>query len=62
MTQTFDETRFVQRFENNRELSICACWYWIRKLQAGVFVQRLRSCDRSHNASHPTAMDRADAN
>ena len=36
---TFDETRFVQRFENNRELSICACWYWIRKLQAGVFVR-----------------------
>src|SRR5580693_3099291 len=28
----------VQRFENNRELSICACWYWIRKLQAGIYV------------------------
>ena len=35
---TFDESRFVQRFENNRELSICACWYWIRKLQAGVYA------------------------
>jgi PAS domain S-box-containing protein len=35
---TFDESRFVQRFENNRELSICACWYWIRKLQAGIYV------------------------
>ncbi|RXT37820.1 AAA family ATPase [Bradyrhizobium betae] len=33
----FDESRFVQRFENNRGLSICACWYWIRKLQAGVY-------------------------
>jgi serine/threonine protein kinase len=28
----------VQLFENNRELSICACWYWIRKLQAGIYV------------------------
>jgi len=35
---TFDESRFVQRFENNRELSICACWYWIGKLQAGIYV------------------------
>jgi PAS domain S-box-containing protein len=35
---TFDESRFVQRFDNNRELSICACWYWIRKLQAGIYV------------------------
>ncbi|SIO27717.1 PAS domain S-box-containing protein [Bradyrhizobium erythrophlei] len=35
---TFDESRFVQRFENNRELSICASWYWIRKLQAGIYV------------------------
>jgi PAS domain S-box-containing protein len=35
---TFDESRFVQRFENNRELSICACWYWVRKLQAGIYV------------------------
>ena len=35
---TFDESRFVQRFENNRELSICACWYSIRKLQAGIYV------------------------
>jgi PAS domain S-box-containing protein len=35
---TFEESRFVQRFENNRELTICACWYWIRKLQAGVYM------------------------
>ncbi|SED21532.1 ATP-binding sensor histidine kinase [Bradyrhizobium erythrophlei] len=35
---TFDESHFVQRLENNRELSICACWYWIRKLQGGVYV------------------------
>ncbi len=35
---TFDESRLVQRFENNRELSICACWYWICKLQAGIYV------------------------
>jgi PAS domain S-box-containing protein len=35
---TFDESRFLQRFENNRELSICACWYWIRKLQAGIYM------------------------
>jgi len=35
---TFDESRFVQRFENNRELSICACWYWIGKLQAGIYM------------------------
>jgi PAS domain S-box-containing protein len=35
---TFDESCFVRRFENNRELSICACWYWIRKLQAGIYA------------------------
>ena len=34
----FDESRFVQRLENNRQLAIGACWYWIRKLQAGVYV------------------------
>ena len=34
----FDESRFVERLENNRQLAIGACWYWIRKLQAGVYV------------------------
>jgi PAS domain S-box-containing protein len=40
---TFDESRFVRRFENNRELTICACWYWIRKLQAGIYVSDSQS-------------------
>jgi PAS domain S-box-containing protein len=34
----FDETRFVQRLENNRQLAIAACYYWVRKLQAEVYV------------------------
>jgi PAS domain S-box-containing protein len=34
----FDESRFVQRVENNRQLAIGACWYWIRRLQAGVYA------------------------
>jgi PAS domain S-box-containing protein len=34
----FDESRFVQRLETNRQLAIGACYYWVRKLQAEVFV------------------------
>jgi PAS domain S-box-containing protein len=34
----FDESRFVQRLENNRQLAIAACYYWVRKLQAEVYV------------------------
>jgi PAS domain S-box-containing protein len=34
----FDEGRFEQRLENNRQLAIGACWYWIRKLQARVYA------------------------
>jgi hypothetical protein len=35
---TFDESRFARLLENNPPLAISACWYWIRKLQAGVYV------------------------
>jgi PAS domain S-box-containing protein len=35
---TFDESRFVERLESNRQLAIGACWYWIRKVQAGVYA------------------------
>ncbi len=34
----FDESRFAHRLESNRQLAIGACWYWIRKLQAGVYA------------------------
>ncbi len=33
----FDEGRFAQRLEDNPQLAIGACWYWIRKLQASVY-------------------------
>ena len=36
--QQFDESRVRAHLESNRELSICACWYWIRKLQARVLA------------------------
>ena len=34
----FDEGRFEERLENNPQLAIGACWYWIRKLQASVYA------------------------
>ncbi len=34
----FDETRFEQHLEEDPRLSIAACLYWIRKLQARVFA------------------------
>ena len=34
----FDEDRFEQHLESNPQLAIGACWYWIRKLQAGVYA------------------------
>ena len=35
----FDEGRFEQHLESNAQLAIGACWYWIRKLQAGVYAR-----------------------
>jgi PAS domain S-box-containing protein len=34
----FDEGRFEQHLEEDSRLSIAACWYWIRKLQARFFA------------------------
>ncbi|HYZ33479.1 MAG TPA: AAA family ATPase [Crenalkalicoccus sp.] len=34
----FDEACFEQRLENNPQLAIGACWYWIRKLQASIYA------------------------
>ena len=34
----FDEGRFEQHLESDPQLAIGACWYWIRKLQAGVYA------------------------
>ena len=34
----FDEGRFEERLDNNPQLAIGACWYWIRKLQASVYA------------------------
>jgi PAS domain S-box-containing protein len=34
----FDERRFEQHVESNPQLAICACWYWIRRLQASVYA------------------------
>ena len=34
----FDEGRFEQHLENNPQLAIGACWYWIRRLQASVYA------------------------
>jgi PAS domain S-box-containing protein len=36
--EVFEESRFVQRLESNRQLAIGACYYWVRKLQAGVYA------------------------
>jgi PAS domain S-box-containing protein len=35
---TFDEGSFEQRLENDPRLATAACYYWIRKLQACVFM------------------------
>ena len=34
----FDERAYERRLENNPQLAIAACWYWIRKLQASVLA------------------------
>ena len=34
----FDEGRFEERLDNNPQLAIGACWYWIRKLQGSVYA------------------------
>jgi predicted ATPase/signal transduction histidine kinase len=34
----FDEDSFSRRLEDNPQLAIGACWYWIRKLQACVYA------------------------
>jgi PAS domain S-box-containing protein len=35
---TFDENRFLQRLEANPRMTLGVGWYWIRKLQAAVYV------------------------
>ncbi len=35
----FDEGRFERHLEEDPQLAIAACWYWVRKLQARVFFQ-----------------------
>jgi PAS domain S-box-containing protein len=34
----FDEDRFEQHLEQEPQLAMAACWYWIRKLQARFFA------------------------
>jgi PAS domain S-box-containing protein len=34
----FDEREYEGYLANNPQLAIAACWYWIRKMQAGVFA------------------------
>jgi PAS domain S-box-containing protein len=34
----FDEGRFEQHLQNNPQLAIGACWYWIRRLQASIYA------------------------
>jgi len=34
----FDEGRFEQHLENDPRRAIAACWYWIRKLQACIYL------------------------
>ena len=34
----FDEDRFEQHLENDPRRAIAACWYWIRKLQACIYL------------------------
>jgi PAS domain S-box-containing protein len=34
----FDEGRFQQHLENDPRRAIAACWYWIRKLQACIYL------------------------
>jgi PAS domain S-box-containing protein len=49
----FDEGRFEQRLEENSQLAIAACWYWIRKLQACIYA--------GDYASANAAVSKADA-
>ena len=35
----FDEGQFERHLEEDPQLAIAACWYWVRKLQARVFFQ-----------------------
>lgn len=32
------EGEFERRLEGNSQLAVAACWYWLRKLQAGVYA------------------------
>jgi PAS domain S-box-containing protein len=34
----FDEGRFEHHLQNNPQLAIGSCWYWIRKLQASIYA------------------------
>ena len=34
----FDEGRFEQHLQDNPQLAIGACWYWIRRLQASIYA------------------------
>jgi len=35
----FDERRFERHLAADQRVAMAACWYWIRKLQAGVFAE-----------------------
>ena len=49
----FDEGRFEERLDNNPQLAIGACWYWIRKLQAGVYANDDASAIRAMSKLAP---------
>ena len=57
----FDEGRFEQRLESNPGLAIGACWYWIRKLQACVYLRDDASADKASVKGRGPALDGADS-
>jgi PAS domain S-box-containing protein len=39
----FEESHFERHLENNPQLSIAACYYWIRRLQASIYANDVAS-------------------
>ena len=53
----FDEERFEQHLEDDPRLSIAACLYWIRKLQARCLRRRPRRSPRGGDESRTPSLD-----
>jgi len=49
----FDEGRFEQHLENDPRRAIAACWYWIRKLQACIYLGDYASAAAAETKAAP---------